>query len=118
MWQVVGPVCLDLKKLQDTGLVGNLEAATETRQRGRMVGRSLRNMVPIAGARLAATALPCDLGDIASLPVPQFLFGVNQQWWKLSRAPVVTSAVSEAAIYLFISVCTIRLHLYVYPGVL
>lgn len=29
------------------------------------------------GARLAATALPCDPGDIASLPEPQFLFWVN-----------------------------------------
>jgi len=36
VWRVAGPVCLDLKKLQDTGLVeGAPPAAAERRQRGR-----------------------------------------------------------------------------------
>lgn len=117
--QVAGPVCSELKKLQDTGLEeGNLQAAPEPPQWGRMAGGSLRTRYPGQGPGWLPLLRRVTLGTSLGSQCPQLLFWVAPQWLKLSRAPVVTSSVSEAAIYLFTSVCTVRLHLYVYPGVL
>lgn len=119
VWQVIGPVCLDLKKVARHGAGGSKPASSYRNQAaGRDGGWKPARMVPVAGAWLAATALPGDLGDTAPLSVPQFLFWVNHQCLKLSWIPVATSTLSEAAIYLFISICMMRLHLDVYPGAL
>lgn len=73
-------------------------------------------MVPMAGARLAATALPCDLGDIASTPSASVSLSGKSTAVEVQLSPGGDKLSLRGN--LFISVCTIRLHLYVYPGVL
>ena len=76
---------LRLEKVARRGAGGRSPASSYRNEAAEPDGRwKPAHTVPMAGARLAATALPCDLGDIASLPVPQFLFWVNRQWLKLS----------------------------------
>lgn len=41
VWQIIGPLCLDWEKLQDTGREeSNLQAAAERRQQGPRIGEA------------------------------------------------------------------------------